>query len=55
MQVAIVDEGGNAGVNAINIVPSGSNTILGGTGVSLNGDYNSIHIYCDGVSKWFAY
>jgi hypothetical protein len=48
----VVDEGGNAGTNNITLTVSGSDTFFGGTEYIINNNYNSVHIYNDGSSKW---
>jgi hypothetical protein len=50
----IVDEGGNAAANNITITTTGGDTIIGGSILVINGNYNSINIYSDGVSGWFV-
>jgi trimeric autotransporter adhesin len=55
MQFAVVDVGGNSGMNNITISATGSDLILGGSDVILSGNYNAIHIFSDMVSGWFMY
>ena len=47
------DEEGNASLNPIFIVVSGSNLIDGQTTGSIDGDYHAINIYNDGINGWF--
>ena len=44
----------NAAANNITITTTGGDTIIGGSILVINGNYNSINIYSDGVSGWFV-
>lgn len=50
--IIIKDAGGNAGTNNITIDTEGSETIDGQITKVLNGNYESLKLYCDG-SNWF--
>lgn len=50
----IVDEGGTAAVQNITIYPNGSDKIIGQDSFIINGAYNSVSLYPDGVSSWFV-
>jgi len=52
-QYTIVDEGGNAFVNNIDINSSGSDLIIGVGGVTISQNYNSLTLYNNGTDQWF--
>jgi hypothetical protein len=49
----IVDEGGNASNNNINIVPDLPDNVLGGSYFQLKQDFNSARFYHNGENGWF--
>jgi hypothetical protein len=53
-EVTIVDEDGNAGNNAITIIPTGGDTILGDTAILIDQHYNTLTMISDASSKWFV-
>lgn len=50
----IIDTGGNASINNIHIVPSGSDTLFDDNRIILSEDYNSVTLLNDSTSKWFV-
>jgi len=52
--IVIKDAGGNAGSNNITIDTEAAQTIDGSATLVINGDYDSVSLYCDG-SNWFIY
>ena len=53
IEYRIKDEEGNATVNTITLVASGSNLIDGSTTAVLRRDYIAVGLYNDGVSNWY--
>ena len=51
--VAVNDEGGAAGTNAITIDTEGSETIDGATSQSVGSNYGALTLYCDGTN-WYT-
>jgi hypothetical protein len=51
----ITDSTGKAGLYNIRVVPSGSDTIVGTSSVTINSNYSSISMYNDEVSNWILY
>ena len=54
-RITIADEGGNAGTNNITIAPSGSDQIIGTTGVFISENFNSVNFYSNETDQWFIY
>lgn len=52
MKLKIIDNG-NAAAQNITIVPNGADTIIGGASYTINGNYDSVNLITDGVSKWY--
>ena len=55
MQFSIVDIGGVAERHNITIKTTPGDTIVGGTGIILSGNYNAIHICSNMVNKWVVF
>jgi hypothetical protein len=53
--ITIKDEGGNADVNSITILTSGSETIDGGSSIVMESSFAAVTIYSDGTNKYFVY
>lgn len=53
-RITVTDSGGNSSVNNITISRNGGDTILGATTFVLSGDYNSVNLFSDGGTRWFA-
>lgn len=51
----ITDSSGKAGLYNIRIVPSGYDTIIGTTSVTINSNYSSISMYNDEFGNWILY
>lgn len=51
----ITDSSGKAGLYNIRVVPSGSDTIIGTTSVTINSNYSSISMYNDEIGNWILY
>lgn len=51
----IKDETGNCDQNNIIIQTSGSDTLDGQSNVVVDSPYASLHVYTDGISRWFIY
>jgi hypothetical protein len=51
----ITDEKGDACINNIKISPSGSDKIVGGDFMLIQGNYMSISIYSDEIDNWFIF
>lgn len=51
----ITDSAGKAGLYNIRVVPSGSDTIIGTSSVTINSNYSSISLYNDEVGNWILY
>lgn len=51
----IKDEGGNANINNITVLASGSEEIDGRSSIILESSYAAINLYSDGTSKFFIY
>ena len=52
----IVDEGGNASINNIEILPTSSDTIINNsTGYFINGNNNALSLYSNGTSNWVIF
>ena len=49
----IVDEGGNAGTNSINISSRIGNTIIGQSSFEINQNYMAVTLYSNGINAWF--
>ncbi len=53
--ITVKDEGGNADVNSITILTSGSETIDGGSSIVMESSFAAVTIYSDGTDKYFVY
>jgi hypothetical protein len=51
----VKDECGNCNNNLIVIEPTNGDTIDGLNSVTLDSPYASLHVYTDGISRWFIY
>lgn len=51
----ITDSTGKAGLYNIRVVPSGSDTIVGTSSVTINSNYSSISMYNNEVNNWILY
>lgn len=51
----ITDSTGKAGIYNIKILPSGSDTIIGTSSVTINSNYSSISMYNDEIGNWILY
>ena len=49
----ICDGGGNASKNNITINSNGTDKICGESSTKINENYNSLHLFSDGISKWY--
>lgn len=54
-KITIVDEGGNASVNNITIVPTGGDLIRGAVNYVINTDYDSVNLYSNQTNQWFTF
>ncbi len=51
----VKDECGNCNNNLIIVQPTNGDTIDGLSNVILDSPYASLHVYTDGIGKWFIY
>ena len=52
--VLTIKDGGNAGTSALTVTRSGSDTIDGGTSISLTSDYASVDLISNGSNAWYV-
>lgn len=53
-EIKFKDEEGNALINNIHILASGSDVIDGASTASIQGDYHGFSLYNNGINKWFV-